>query len=417
MNIDLEWENFLNNAQTETHTYCTKSNNCSHGIMNQGDDINAINNNTINNNTTNDNDPINDNIIGVNNNNGDNMNNVITTNNNENCDIVHESRYNRDSTNCTDNTPKCSDIYISTKTKIVYLNQALDLDYLFWKLQIIPYGTMTEGIVKKQMKFISNTPEGLKQITDRLLDYDFHHTHIITQIDNPIGNIKFKDVRKITVGLSKKDILNNRCKQKSVFYNCFVIIIRIKDDNKYKEIHVKIFNTGKLEIPGIQNESLLDNVLQILIASLQPYLKNTLTHSGKYETVLINSNFNCGYSIDRHKLYMILREKYKIQTMYDPCSYPGIQCKFYYNPKLSSQTGQQEHNYTKDDIVVSFMIFRTGSVLIVGKCEDNVLYTIYDFLKNILMSEYKNIYQECSDLLEPKRTKRKKIRKRTINII
>ena len=40
---------------------------------------------------------------------------------------------------------------------------------------------------------------------------------------------------------------------------------------------------------------------------------------------------------------------------------------------------------------VSFMIFRTGSVLIVGKCSEEILYKVYNFIKKILISEYKNI--------------------------
>jgi hypothetical protein len=40
------------------------------------------------------------------------------------------------------------------------------------------------------------------------------------------------------------------------------------------------------------------------------------------------------------------------------------------------------------------MIFRTGSVLIVGKCDENVLMIIYEFLKIILNNEYKNICQK-----------------------
>ena len=34
---------------------------------------------------------------------------------------------------------KCTDIYISTKTKIVYLNQAIDIYDVFWKIAIINY--------------------------------------------------------------------------------------------------------------------------------------------------------------------------------------------------------------------------------------------------------------------------------------
>ena len=42
-------------------------------------------------------------------------------------------------------------------------------------------------------------------------------------------------------------------------------------------------------------------------------------------------------------MFDILRQKYKIQAIYDPCSYPGIQCKFYYNNYIgdNTQTGIQ----------------------------------------------------------------------------
>ena len=38
------------------------------------------------------------------------------------------------------------------------------------------------------------------------------------------------------------------------------------------------------------------------------------------------------------------------------------------------------------------MIFRTGSILIVGKCDEKILYIVYHFIKNILEEEYKDIY-------------------------
>ena len=64
------------------------------------------------------------------------------------------------------------------------------------------------------------------------------------------------------------------------------------------------------------------------------------------------------------------------------------------------------------------MIFRTGSVLIVGKCDENVLMVIYDFLKIILNNEYTNICQNYSpgdgEVLVPSKDKTKKIRRKTI---
>ena len=64
--------------------------------------------------------------------------------------------------------PKCSDIYISTKTKIGYLNNTVDLDKVFWKLPIIQYHEQTSGIVKKQMKFNSTNEVELNNILNKI---------------------------------------------------------------------------------------------------------------------------------------------------------------------------------------------------------------------------------------------------------
>jgi len=297
--------------------------------------------------------------------------------------------------------PKATNIYISTKTKIAYLNQTIDLKTIFWSLSIIPYSKPCNGVIKKQMKFNSTEREEVNLIQDKIKNEPYFEEHVITHIDNPSGRIKFKDIRKISIGISKKDILSYRCKKKSAFYNCFVIILRMKIDNTFKEFHVKVFNTGKLEIPGVQNETTFQMILDEVIKTLQPYMCSKLDYKpDTNETVLINSNFNCGFYINREALFDILKYKYNIQAIYDPCSYPGIQCKFYYNPETDLQTGCQiseenKHLY-KNVKEVSFMIFRTGSVLIVGKCDENVLMIIYDFLKIILNNEYKHIYQKYS---------------------
>ena len=51
-------------------------------------------------------------------------------------------------------TPECSDIYISTKTKICYLNTPLDIFKIYWQLPILDYHVQSEGIIKKSLKLI-----------------------------------------------------------------------------------------------------------------------------------------------------------------------------------------------------------------------------------------------------------------------
>ena len=286
----------------------------------------------------------------------------------------------------------------------------------FWKLPIIDYSLPQEGIIKKQMKFNSSSQEELKTILDKIDDKNYVEHHIISNIDNPTGRIKFKDVRKISIGLCKKDIISYRCKKKGAFYNCFVVILRLKVEDTFKEIHVKVFNTGKLEIPGIQHNSILNKVLVLLTNILNNIIttdKKITFLEDKTETVLINSNFNCGYFINREKLFDLLKYKYKLNCGYDPCSYPGIQCEFHYDRNKSIQNGCPLKN-KEDTSKVSFMIFRTGSVLIVGKCDETMLYEIYNFIKTILEKEFLEIGDKIINNENKKVKKVKKTRKKII---
>ena len=317
-----------------------------------------------------------------------------------------------DNINITNNTnidnkkeiPKSSELYISTKTKISYLSIPINLDEIFWKIPLTDYNIPKVGIIKKQMKFNFTNKEDIDIVEKKLEKLKYVEQNIITQIMNPEGRIKFKDIRKISIGLCKKDIVSYRTKKKSAFYNCFVLIMRLLYNDVFREIHIKVFNTGKLEIPGIQNDKLLTIVLDNLIEILNPYVCDSNLHylKEKTETVLINSNFNCGYYINREKLFDILKYKYKINSSFDPCSYPGIQCEFYYDTEKAVNTGRQINNIditnNSDNIFkISFMIFRTGSVLIVGKCEEDVLIKIYEFVKTLLQEEFANIATSIID--------------------
>jgi hypothetical protein len=319
--------------------------------------------------------------------------------------------------------PKASDIYISTKSKIAYLNQEMNLKEIFWGIPVIPYAKPCNGVIKKQMKFNSLFPEELDVITEHLKKETYYEEQIITNINNPNGRIKFKDIRKVSIGISKKDIMSYRSKKKSAFYNCFVMILRVKINTMFKEFHIKVFNTGKLEIPGIQTDEIFEEVLINIINNLQPYVENKLEYLKTSDTVLINSNFNCGFYINREVLFDILKFKYNIQCIYDPCSYPGIQCKFYFNPQLAVQSGSQISQEDKDNkkynkiVEVSFMIFRTGSILIVGMCDEDVLYTIYEYLKTLLNTEFHKINQKIITA-ENKivKDKKKKVRRKIIQV-
>lgn len=325
--------------------------------------------------------------------------------------------------------PICDDLYISTKTKVVFLNKMLDIHGIFWDIPIIDYWKPIEGVVKKQIKVVSKTIEEYNIYKEKLNNILYYNENIIKQIDNQNARrIKFRDERKITVGMSKKDIMNCRSKIKNAFYNCFAIIIRFKYEELFREIHVKVFNTGKMEIPGILNAELLDIVKDKILKIIQPFEKNILyfIENAGNDNVLINSNFNCGFYINREKLHSILSKKYGIETSYDPCSYPGVKCKYYFNNDLEYDDTIQNGKIIMNDrsmkmceltdnkkyTEVSFMIFRTGSCLIVGNCSEKILLFIFNFIKKLLYDEF--LFISVINNYITVKNKKIKIRKKTI---
>ena len=305
--------------------------------------------------------------------------------------------------NCQKDIPECGPLKISTKTKIVYMNKSFDLKDVFWKIPLIDYMELKEGIIKKQIKYNFDNKEEVSRIENIIKnETKLVRCKVLNQINNPTGRVQFKDIRKISVGIDKNDMSLKKTGSKSAFYNCFVLILRIMFEGKYKEIHIKVFNTGKLEIPGIQNDNVLDITLDKLSEIMNDiFNEDIVIQREKEETVLINSNFTCNFFIDRERLYNILKYQYQIKCNYDPCSYPGILCR----------------KYKHKDYLISFMIFRTGSVLIVGKCEMCIINEIYEMLKGIFHKEFQHIVIEstCDDFSN--KNKKKTIHKKKKKII
>ena len=187
----------------------------------------------------------------------------------------------------------------------------------------------------------------------------------------------------------------------------------------------------KMEIPGIINSSLLDIVKRMILEIVQSFIETQLDfiESDKDDNVLINSNFNCGYYINREILHSILRSpQYGIESAYDPCSYPGVKCKYYFNNEIGFDSELQKGTIVQEDSTmkmseldenkkyteVSFMIFRTGSCLIVGNCSEKILLFIFEFIKKMLIHEKPNICVNNEEVVL--KHKKVKLRKRNIQL-
>jgi TATA-box binding protein (TBP) (component of TFIID and TFIIIB) len=293
--------------------------------------------------------------------------------------------------------PEPTSLYISTKTKIVYLNTtALPLEDIFWKLNVIPYASTSDGVIKKQMKITCTDIASIESVENRLSHIDCaRFTTLKGNKDSP--SLKMPYVTKINVGICKKDILSQRNKEKGAFYNCFMLVLRVYHEGAFHEVNLKVFNTGKLSFPGMLSQDLLDKSLHLVSAQLTAAGAGPVTHDpSSIDTVLVNSNFSCAFFIDRDALVQLLKYTHRIHVSYDPCSYPGIQCK-YFIPKGSVDVGDGVCRCPSSCASkrtgpkcqeVSFMVFRTGSVLIVGRCDEDTLRRVYDKLKTLLRTHY-----------------------------
>jgi hypothetical protein len=122
-------------------------------------------------------------------------------------------------------------------------------------------------------------------------------------------------------------------------------------------------------------------------------------------------------------------DKYKIDTTFDSCSYPGVKCKYYFCNKIGFDEEKQrgiilpeDCHLTVEELIdskkytkVSFMIFRTGGCLIVGNCSEEILRFVYEFVKKLLFDEYEEIYMDGKmDKVDDKHAKQRK-RKITVS--
>ena len=322
--------------------------------------------------------------------------------------------------------PQATDLYISTKTKIVYLNNtALALEDMFWKLEVMPYASPLNGVIKKQMKITCTDEAAVRAVDSKLEDIECSRLSTLKgNKDSP--SPQMPHVAKINVGICKKDILSQRNKEKGAFYNCFMLVLRVNHENLFHEVNLKVFNTGKLSFPGMLSPELLEKSLKLVADKLSASGAGPITHDPtSIDTVLVNSNFSCGFFIDRDILVQLLKYTHRLHVSYDPCSYPGIQCK-YFIPKGSIDVGDGVCRCPSSCASkrtgpkcqeVSFMVFRTGSVLIVGRCDEDTLRRVYNKLKLLLRTHYAAIRANSAPCSSKKQSTPRQKKRKTRTII
>ena len=200
--------------------------------------------------------------------------------------------------------------------------------------------------------------------------------------------------------ITKKIKKPRKDKEKKFFYNQITIHIFFE-----KIVNVKIFNNGRIQMTGLKSSEQGKEVIKIFLEEVnklsEEYKKEIYEVSNPkftwIKTVLINSDFDLHYKVDREALHRsIIDEGY--YSSFEPCIYPGVNIKYYYN-KFKENNGicdceKMCNGKGKDNTCkkITIAVFNSGKIIITGGNSMEHIEIAYNFIYNFIESR-KDIIQ------------------------
>lgn len=198
------------------------------------------------------------------------------------------------------------------------------------------------------------------------------------------------DIRYVEHGSNNKGIhpkpkKKNKGKPIKYFYNQITMYIYV---NKF--VNVKIFNNGSIQMTGIKNDQMGDDINNVIIKKLSVIYSKPIEVNNN-ETVMVNSDFDYGYNIDPVFLHRLIEEN-NYYSSYEPCNYPGVNIKYYHNPhchknndgicRCTEQCKGKGKNLECKRITVA--VFTSGKTIITGGNSIEQIYIARDFIKEFI---------------------------------
>lgn len=262
-----------------------------------------------------------------------------------------------DDVTCVAASYSFSPLRISTITTTGHVGTIIHIESLFAQVPILEYWDLTDGILKMEYK----------------------------------GDVK---------GTSFKDIMLKPKDSKKSFFNQATLVVRREvSPLNWKEINVKLFRNGGVQMTGVRSLEMSTDTLRWLVAFLQTQCATPVFASSpticKEQVQLINTDFSIGSKLRRDVLHTVLSETYRLNSSYESAIYQGVKTKYFYNaqrpkdaqpglcpcPKLCKGTGDGETIENCKKITIS--PFQTGQVIITGARTMEQINEAYDFIKHV----------------------------------
>lgn len=269
-----------------------------------------------------------------------------------------------------------------------------------------------------------------------------HITNLAKPVDyfsENCGIIKIIYGKNIS-GMCKKDVEGKKNNKKKVFFNQATIVFRIRFNKIIREINIKIFSNGGVQMTGLKSKEegiyAVNNLFQIL-KSCEGEIEekdeegNIITKNMKlidnfenfkinnFNIVLINSDFASEFEIKRDVLHKVLQNQYHIFSTYEPCIYPGVNAKYYWNNAYSNHPfkgkcycdnyceGKGDGNGESDCKKITISTFQSGNVIITGARSLDQINDAYKFINSVFKKEYLKIKKKKLSFLEHTNKKKK----------
>jgi TATA-box binding protein (TBP) (component of TFIID and TFIIIB) len=199
-------------------------------------------------------------------------------------------------------------------------------------------------------------------------------------------------------GACYKDLFTNRKATPKSFFNQSTIVLRRPTPSGWKELNMKIFGNGGIQMTGVTSKEFAVEGVEWLLTQIKRLAESPFADTTKEAAVtkvdvsLINTDYSLNKDIQQDNLHKILMEKYNLFSMLEKTIYQGVNTKFFYNTNNSGSgickckgfcKGQGLGNGEGECKRITMSIFRTGKIIITGARTMDQIEAAYVFLNNV----------------------------------
>jgi TATA-box binding protein (TBP) (component of TFIID and TFIIIB) len=228
---------------------------------------------------------------------------------------------------------------------------------------------------------------------------------------------------KSVIGQSSRDAFSKRGVSDKTFFNQSTIVLRkatSPDMTQFKEVNVKLFGNGGIQMTGIPAEEFARETLVWLLDELKKVdapIFATTPILQKFKVQLINSDYQVAHAINRTALHTILSRQYGLFSTFESTIYQGVNTKYYFNDKHPDPSrpgiclctvkckGQGSGSGPGECKRITMSVFQTGKIIITGGRYLFQLEEAYRFLNAVLQKHATEILRLPSEEEPSVRTK------------